>query len=603
MKQKKHLISSRMYTFLTMGILLLALLACFYFSMSGIYEKDIRSSADRELSAILDASVASVGDRLGAMSDVAMNILYSNTALDSFRSLSSAYLGNKDSGSGLAEARQKILQISDFVFASMSGTFMKVSQVNIYSLNGLVARVGYNTSIEEMPTDSIPYFRETMELEGKRHLSLPVVHTEIPSYKADRKTRKYLSLSHLFFNRFHQPEGIVEVIQDCDEIFSMPEEQTGNRTRILIYNADGIQVFPFADGAESVPLSSLSMADVMVRLEDGDLYLIKSSEIEKYGWKVFVLMSDSSVRSSLARLRNNLVMATCLILAILLVACFFISSRLTRPIDALRNAAEDTNLETILANAPSMKPDVRIKEIDVLWDSFDAMKETIRTTTDQVLLLRSEEQKAQLMMLVSFVKPHFLYNCISTISALAESGLDEQVVAMCSSLTKYLRYISSASAELMVPFKDEAENIRSYLEIMHVRFSKGLSYEIRYDEVYENVLIPKLITQPIIENAFKYSFNRRPPWTITVDFMVEGGYWKIRIEDNGGNFKEEQIEEMMHSFASLDLATEPKNLQIGKAGLKNIYLRLKMRYGDDFIFRITNEEGKRTTFLIGGRIG
>ena len=119
---------------------------------------------------------------------------------------------------------------------------------------------------------------------------------------------------------------------------------------------------------------------------------------------------------------------------------------------------------------------------------------------------------------------------------------------------------------------------------------------------FSDIVIPKLILLPIVENAFKYAFDKKPPWELKIKAKVNEKSWTIEIQDNGGCLSDERKEYLLNLFHNLDVNEESKSLKIGGMGLKNIYLRLKLLYGKQSIFEIINNLPQRTIFIVGGPI-
>ena len=179
--------------------------------------------------------------------------------------------------------------------------------------------------------------------------------------------------------------------------------------------------------------------------------------------------------------------------------------------------------------------------------------------------------------------------------------MNEDIVKICEALCVHFRYIS-ASGEMIVPMEKELEKSRAYLECMQLRFTEDLEYTFDIAEDVKEVPVPKLIAQPVLENAFKYAFVCRPPWKLSVTARLKGEHWRLMIEDNVGTMTDAKKKELLKLYENLDLNEELKSMKIGGMGLKNVYLRLKLLYGEDAVFQIENQAGKYTRFILGGNI-
>ena len=115
--------------------------------------------------------------------------------------------------------------------------------------------------------------------------------------------------------------------------------------------------------------------------------------------------------------------------------------------------------------------------------------------------------------------------------------------------------------------------------------------------------MPKLIVQPICENCFRHGFKKvEPTWRIFLHAWVHEGKWYILIRDNGGGFSDDFLEDfhrLSENLDQADLNNILNSISIGGLCIPNIYTRMKITYGKDFIFELHNEE-KGASVLLGG---
>ena len=203
-----------------------------------------------------------------------------------------------------------------------------------------------------------------------------------------------------------------------------------------------------------------------------------------------------------------------------------------------------------------------------------------------------------MLALQAQMNPHFLYNTLTTISIKAENHGDMDIVDMCDNLSSMLRYIAkegSASVTIAV----ELDYLEKYLRLMKNRYPAQFTVTTEIPEELTRVQVPKLILQPIIENCFKYAFNKRAPWLIEIKGQMHDGLWSISVTDNGVGFDQEVLAFLQENMASDTFHFASDNME--KTGLLNIYYRLKLRYGEDAIFQILNLDGEGSTVTIGGK--
>ncbi|MGH4037203.1 MAG: sensor histidine kinase [Sphaerochaeta sp.] len=601
------LLSNRFYLFLVFGMFstILVLVFCLY---SFSYNKNnLLKSIDNELDIVNTSTCSSIVQNVDQLSTISMNVIYSNGIKSNFKEFTQ-YFPNIDSPNdeNYVSTREKVLAISDYIFA-MIGPVQSTSRVNLYSFDGAMIKLGFSTTFTDVDLESFDWYRPTVELNGKKFITTPHVVSDIPNYSISDITSKYISLIRVFFNKYNQKEGILEIVQNCNKIFEYPIELMTTREDIkaFVFNERDELLFPFSDNiyeefSYDDDLRDLSYEEIL----NNDNYIVHSSVLESYGWKVIVCMPKTIVASKMDEIRKNFIILLIITLCITLIVCFIISGSLTSPINKLKKITNETNLKNIIETDENKLevPKIKIREIAELWEAYELMIVELKETSKEVLLLQSEEIKSKLLMSQSFVRPHFIYNCLSNISVMADENLNTEISQMCSSLANYLRYLSATSETILETIEKEAQNTQHFLSIMQLRYPEEFKYEIEYDEKIKDFKIPKLILQSLTENTFKHAFIDPPPWKLNIKFTVEDNKWKAFITDNGGNFSDFKKEQIMNEFDNLNIDDELNNFHIGNFGLKNTFIRLKMRYKEDAVFQIINSKQNETTIIIGGTI-
>lgn len=159
---------------------------------------------------------------------------------------------------------------------------------------------------------------------------------------------------------------------------------------------------------------------------------------------------------------------------------------------------------------------------------------------------------------------------------------------LVTQLSKIMRYGMNMNED-MVPLIKEINYTRAFLLLQKERFGENLEYSIEVDEIVQNVIVPKMILQPIIENYFKHGFGIRDGvGEIMVECKSEGNHISIIIRDNGVGVTVDRLKEI------LDHLEDEKSMRDGidtNIGLKNVYVRLKLYYGELASLQIKNIEG------------
>lgn len=207
-----------------------------------------------------------------------------------------------------------------------------------------------------------------------------------------------------------------------------------------------------------------------------------------------------------------------------------------------------------------------------------------------------------MLALQSQMNPHFLYNSLATVQSMAEENMNEEIIQMCQTISKILRYISS-DKELLVPLKDEAYHTENYLKCMQMRYEDDIEYSIDIPKEMMSIRLPKLCLQPLAENSVKYlTSSVKAPWKIKIAGRVTTTYWEVSVSDNGLGFTEEVINSLEEQIKEIDRTSLLPSLEINGMGLINIYIRFKLFYKGYHIFRVRNNIEGGATITLGGSI-
>ena len=613
MKKITRHYSQTLYLFVIYGSFILVLLGIFFTYTYSHYRENTLEESKRSLENMCASITNSVEAQLDSLSTISMNIVYSNMVKTNFREFSSAFQRTGEDQAEIVSSRQSAEVIHDIVTA-MIGAYQSASYIRLYDMDGSCVESGYWMSTSRADLESLAWYDEVMELNGFKYISEPKTRKDLPATGKNRNSQKFISLIRLFLNRDGAPEGIAEVAQDCGKIFVLASqlEDSNPDIRVQIYNSRKELVYPYTAfdmyGSESYHnlIEKNEITDgisQIIKNSSGQNMLATCETMVKYGWNVVLLQSESSIYRSLEAFQKMFLRISALSILLTLLICFYISRRFTVPLQKLTAATKKITIDRVLdeKKVNLTSADSSIRELSILCNSVRGMYDKLRSTSREVLLLRNEETRAKLQATQSLINPHFLYNSLTNISAMAEEDMNDDIVKICEALCIHFRYIS-ASGEMIVPLGKELEKSRSYLECMQLRFTEELEYTFDIPDVVREVPVPKLIAQPVLENAFKYAFVCRPPWKLSIAARLDGEHWKLTIENNVGTMTDEKKQELLRLYKNLDLNDELKSMKIGGMGLKNVYLRLRLLYGKDAVFCIENREGAYTRFILGGNI-
>ena len=304
---------------------------------------------------------------------------------------------------------------------------------------------------------------------------------------------------------------------------------------------------------------------------------VSQYQIPNSGWTLIGVSSMEQLHAVQTQILWSFIGTGLFALGVCLIGIWFVLRLWIKPL---------RDLQATILKVGSGHSDLRANEtgspelVD-LARQFNIMLDRI----DQLMIAVKEEEqnvrKYELQALSSQINPHFLYNTLDTIVWMAEFNDSKRVVEVTKSLAKYFRLALNQGHE-QISLKDEIDHVRQYLFIQKQRYGEKLQYEIKELKQYDDYKIPKLILQPLVENAIYHGIkemNRQG--RIRVSVSENDTQLIVSIYDNGRGF----------------VASETTNatlVRLGGVGLKNVDQRLQLQFGKSYHMEIKSEENTYT---------
>lgn len=233
-------------------------------------------------------------------------------------------------------------------------------------------------------------------------------------------------------------------------------------------------------------------------------------------------------------------------------------------------------------------------EIGQLTREFNLMTQQIKTLIDDVYVadiqkkdLELKRNQAQLHALQSQINPHFLFNALATIRTRSMMKNEVETAKIIHNMAKIFRK-SLQWGKDWVSVREEMDLVLCFLEIQKYRFADKLNYQIEVDESAYSCTIPKMMLQPLVENASIHGIEPlKEDGQITIRIEHHDGSLYFSVKDNGVGIKEEELGRLMRSLH--DSEDMGDNI-----GIKNIYYRLQMYFNGEADFEITSSQGVGT---------
>ena len=305
------------------------------------------------------------------------------------------------------------------------------------------------------------------------------------------------------------------------------------------------------------------------------------------GWVTFSAIAIDNIVYQSRQLRQLIVSSVAIstLLTVLLIAV--LSYAITHPIKKLSDAMELVMLGNL---------DVRVKprrrdEVGELTSSFNFMLDRINLLISEVYLKKIAQKDARLKALEAEINPHFLYNTLDCIHWMLEEKGEEEVSRIIVSLGGLLRY-SIDKNNPVVCLSDEIAYIQNYLLIQKMRLEDHLGYQIDIPQSMYGQKVPKLILQPLVENAILHGVEPQGGGGfVKISAKALAGMLVVEVADNGPGMDKDTLNRLRSSLACEKSDTD-------HIGVRNVDQRLRLRYGRGYRLKIDSDLGIGTKVAV-----
>ena len=269
---------------------------------------------------------------------------------------------------------------------------------------------------------------------------------------------------------------------------------------------------------------------------------------------------------------NNilLVMGMCCVVCIVISVALskFMSAYVTRPI---RNMIDELHIQTD-ADAS------RSNELWLINDSYQELRDKLNHTVENYTLDQQRKKDAEMNSLIFQINPHYLYNALFSAICLIDEGENKNAINLLSALSDYFRIIIS-KGRVNIKVEEELTHVRKYLEIQQYRYP-SVSFHMDVDPEIMQLLIPKIVLQPLVENAFVHGIKnmKRNAAVILSGSIDESGDLVFRVMDNGPGYTQEDMD-ALNAYLAHNIERSERKYGIG---IRNVHERVQMSCGKNY---------------------
>lgn len=312
----------------------------------------------------------------------------------------------------------------------------------------------------------------------------------------------------------------------------------------------------------------------------GSYTVCRSPSLSGHQLTVRAICDGQDLFEAFPNLRAMAVVAFALVIPLLAFVIWAFYRYVSLPVNRLVEASERVETGELGYTVEAMP---RSLEFLYVTEHFNSMSEKLKRMFDHSRMEQIALQDARIKALQSQINPHFLNNTLEIINWEARMAKDDKVSSMIEALSTMLAAATARDGRAMVSLREELTYVDAYLYIISQRFGERLRVIKRIGEGLLDAPVPRLILQPIVENAIEHGISQLPTGELVLRAYRAGEWLCLEVEQDGriSDGDRENIARLLNSEE--DSAPYPQ----GRLGIRNVNIRLKMLFGKESGLSIT----------------
>lgn len=565
-------------TYLGLSSLILLITALsFYTASKKLLIKNASAASEQQLSIITN----NLSEKIGHITDYAITLSINSEIAETLKetpTVPSNSLNRFFTNSALTKQAQRIIGLHK----------------NIYQWDILDTENNWFHSSSSITDELTPYLSsallDSLKDNSEFHFLGPALIDSQPMFVAlksitDIDTTKYLGAVVLLI----QESNISSAFQDLPGSETQSFYILDSSGQILSStNSSAIfENFSSFSGIDEKNLAELKNSDASRVSVDGEDTLVIQKNYPGMDWRIVSMIPVQELNLEHGVILRQILLICLLLFFLSLFFSILCTKTVTSPIQRLASKMQSAAQGNLDITASYYLND----EIAILYEQFNIMIKKIHTLLDNVYAEQEAKQKMEIQLLQSQINPHFLYNTLNMIKSLIELHMPDMAVKAISSMSGFYRNCLS-KGDFIITLKQELTLTEQYLYIESLRFMEYADYKIQIDSacLLENIKIPKLTLQPLIENIFVHGLTDSV-CHILISLTEDKNNLYIRVQDNGTGISSERLLVLKQSL-------EKENLSEKSFGLPSIHQRIRLLYGPPYGLTIESMEQKYTIVTV-----
>jgi two-component system sensor histidine kinase YesM len=335
--------------------------------------------------------------------------------------------------------------------------------------------------------------------------------------------------------------------------------------------------------------------------EQNKRYIVQTITLPRSGWKLISLIPRNELLADLDTVKRFNIFTYAVMICILCFFLFIFFTRILKPIKELMDFMKayprkggESRFEVVHHNEIG----VLGANLNKMLDDIDSLSKEVQSTQARMYEIELTKKQMEISAFRNQINPHFLYNTLESMRAVALIHEVEVIADLSASLSRMFRYAVKGSNFVRV--KDEIDHANEYAKIIDFRFRGRFKIIIEADEELLEACMLKMLLQPIVENAVFHGLERKVGNGVVHIGVcrTESNRIRFTIRDTGYGMDERQYAELLNKMKLNDGPGYINEDTDKGIGLLNIYRRIKLFYGEEADLRLESRLHEGTTVYI-----
>lgn len=441
----------------------------------------------------------------------------------------------------------------------------QIRNIENYESFGIISKDGvkYLTNGDIISVDSREYFKKISEVDKEYIITDPIISksNEVEIILIIMKIRNVEGDVVGYLSGAVSIEYLIDIVNRAN-IYDFPVELYNKNTGCVLVS---------------------TMVNINEKMNNSKFTKFESNIDNESSWSIKMMVPDRFINR---KIKETAIFTILLGISILLLTIYILTKyvkSITRPIEELKAKMNFNDIKKL----SKINPDDKIVELNSLGITYNSMIENIETLIKKLEIEERLKKEAEYKALYSQIKPHFLYNTLETIQAMAIADDNDEVETAIGNLATLFR-IGLSNDKSFIKIEDELKHLTSYVNIQLLRYGDKFTFKLNYDNINKKSKFMKFTLQPLVENAIYHGVKLMDKiGHINVDIYCLNNNYIIKIINTSDKIDKNKINKVNEL-----LKNDYKKENEEGYGLYNVNQRLKLNFGEKYGVRLEINKSK-----------